>query len=332
MGCIDRINTSVKSNSSRRAFLALLAGMPALASAQTQYPTREIRLVVPWAPGGSVDITARLIARLAEEQGLRMVVDNMPGAKGAIGLQKVAASAPDGYTVGIATTSQLALVAQGLAKTGNDQFTYLHQVSVEPFLLLVPRNGPAQSLPAFLRMVRDKPGKVSLGTAGANNLPRILAAATARSQGVAHVPVACKGSAKVLIDLAGGQIDAAILKPSEAKSYLDAGLIHAIAVYGGKRLPSLPGVPTFAEHKIDVYPDGQLIQMSWLVGPAGLPNDVAAVLIHAAGKAMKSESFVRFAQENSFDAGTTSGQDLKRQVDSMQATLDKVAPKIFKKE
>src|SRR4051812_30439687 len=99
---------------SRRAMAAFLVCAPLVAGAQGAYPTHEIRLVVPWGAGGSVDIIGRRIAKIAEQDGLRLVVDNLPGATGAIGLAKVAGSAPDGYTLGLATSSQQALVAQGM--------------------------------------------------------------------------------------------------------------------------------------------------------------------------------------------------------------------------
>lgn len=314
----------------RTVALAVLCA-PLLATAQGAYPTREIKLIVPWGPGGSVDIIGRRIAKIAEQEGLRLLVDNQPGATGAIGLAKVAASAPDGYTLGLATTSQQALVAQGMTKTRNDQFTYLNQVAVEQFVLLVNSKGPAQTLPAYLKRLKDEPGKTSVAIAGSNNIPQILAATMARSQGVNVIPVSYNGGAKAVQDLAGAQVDSSILKPSEVKGQLDAGLVKAIATFADKRLPTMPNVPTFAEHGLNMYPDGPLPQTTYLVGPAGLPPEVVAKLTRVFSKVVASEEYRKFADDYDFSAIDSVGPALKKEIDGLQTTFDKVAPKIFQK-
>lgn len=316
----------------RRAVAAFLLCAPLLATAQGTYPTHEIKLIVPWGPGGSVDIIGRRIARIAEQDGLRIVIDNLPGATGAIGLAKVAAAPKDGYTIGLATTSQQALVAQGMTKTRNDEFTYLNQVAVEQFVLLVNSKSPMQTLPAYFKTLKDNPGKVSVAIAGSNNIPQILAVTLARSQGVEMIPVAYNGGAKAIQDLAGGQVDSSILKPSEVKGQLDAGLVKAIATFAEKRLPTMPAVPTFAENGLNMYPDGPLVQTTYLVGPAGMPPEVTAKLTRVFSKVIASQEYRKFADDYEFSPTDSVGPNLKKQIDDLQATLDKVAPKIFKKE
>jgi tripartite-type tricarboxylate transporter receptor subunit TctC len=317
---------------SRRAMAAFLVCAPLVAGAQGAYPTHEIRLVVPWGAGGSVDIIGRRIAKIAEQDGLRLVVDNLPGATGAIGLAKVAGSAPDGYTLGLATSSQQALVAQGMTKTRNDQFTYLNQVAVEQFVLLVQSKGAVQTLPAYFKSLKDRPGKVSVAIAGSNNVPQIFAATMAKAQGAEVIPVAYNGGAKAVQDLAGGQVDSSILKPSEVKGQLDAGLVKAIATFADKRLPTMPSVPTFAELGLNMYPDGPLPQTTYLVGPAGMPPEIVARLTRVFSKVIASEEYRKFADDYEFSATDSVGPALKKQIDELQGTLDKVAPKMFKKE
>lgn len=322
-------------NCNRRFLLAGAAAWGATAvfpaRAADPYPKREIRLIVPWGPGGSVDITARMIARLVAADGLNVIVDNQPGATGAIGLAKVAAAPGDGYTLGIATTSQLALVAQGLTKTRNDQFTVLNQVSEEQFLLLVPKDGPAQTLEDFLALMKKNPDKISIGTAGSNNLPQILGATTAELAGTTFIHVPYPGGAKVIGDLAGRQIDAAILKPSESKGQIDAGLIKPLAVFDDKRVPSRRDVPTFKEKGLDIYTSGRLSQMSWLVAPAKTPPAIVDRLTAAFAKAVKSSEYARFATDNGFTATDVMGKQLEAQVAAVQQTLNVLAPKVFKK-
>lgn len=315
---------------SRRTMMACLLATPMVGRAQTNYPVREVRLIVPWNPGGSVDISGRRIAKLAEAEGLRIIVENVPGASGSIGLAKVASAAPDGYTLGIATTSQLALVAQGLTKTRNDQFTYLNQVSLEQFVLLVPKDSPVREPADLLKRLKERAGRMSIGTAGSNNLPHIFAVATAKAAGADYIHAPYPGGAKAIMDLAGQQIEAAILKPSEAKGQIDAGLVRPIALYGKERLKALPGVPTFEEKGINVFPFGTLIQASWLVGPANIPEDIVARLTKVFSKAIMSSEYREYATENGFSAVDVSGQPLRALVDSVQSTLDQVAPIIFK--
>jgi len=302
-----------------------------LAGAQ-EYPTREVRLIVPWNAGGAVDITARMISKLAQTEGLTLVVDNVPGATGSIGMAKIAAAKPDGYTLGIGTTSQLALVAQGLTKTKNDQFTYLNQVSVEQFLLVVPGDSKIETPEAFMASIKSSAGKVSIGTAGGNNVAHILAMTTAEIAGgeIVHVPY--PGGAKVVGDLSGKQISAGVLKPSESKGQIQAGLIKPIAVYSENRIPSMPNVPSFAEKGWNTFPQGPLIQMSYLVAPANLPASVSEKLTLVFNKILQSSEYKAFANENGFSVKDTYGSALKKEVNVVQNTLNIVAPKLFKKQ
>lgn len=310
--------------------LAACAALPAQAA--DAYPSRAIRLVVPWAPGGSVDVTARMVAKLAAAKGLNLVVDNQPGATGSIGLAKVAQAAPDGYTLGIATSSQLALVAQKMTKTANDEFTYLNQVSVEQFFLLAPADSPVHTPAEAVDLIRRNPGKISIGTAGGNNLPHVLAATTAGLAGAPFIHVPYAGGSKVVIDLTGKQIAFGILKPSESRSQIESGMIKAVGVYSDKRLPGFDNVQTFAENKLNAFPNGPLIQMSWFVGPAKLPADITTKLIAVFREALQDPSYRKFAEDNGFSATDVSGAALRQQVDAVQATLDKVAPRLFTKE
>ena len=317
----------------RRSVLAALTCSPMLLRAETSnYPTREVRLIVPWNPGGSVDISARRIAKIAEAEGLRLVIENLPGASGSIGLARVASAQPDGYTLGLATTSQLALVAQGLTKTRNDQFTYLNQVSQEQFLLLVAQQSPVRDVEGFIKMMKERPGAVSIATAGGNNLPHILAVATAMLAGVEFVHAPYPGGAKAIMDLAGQQLDAAVLKPSESKAQIDAGLVRPLALYGNERLKAVSKVPTFAEKGYNINPFGPLLQTSWLVGPANMPADVTAKLTKILSTSIMSQEYRDFAEENGFTAMDLQGSHLKAQVDSVQSTLNTVVPKVFKKQ
>lgn len=127
-------------------------------------------------------------------------------------------------------------------------------------------------------------------------------------------------------------MESSILKPSEVKGQLDAGLVKAVATFADKRLPTMPSVPTFAEQWLNMYPDGPLPQTTYLVGPAGMPPEVVARLTKVFSKVTASDEYRKFADEYEFSPNDSVGPALKKQIDELQATLDRVAPRIFKKD
>lgn len=320
------------------SLLSRLAGALACACAVTAataqaadgFPDRSIRFIVPWNAGGSNDIAARELQQIiAEQQKITIVVENAPGATGAIGLGKVAAAPPDGYVVGMGTSSTLAQIAQNLTPLRNEQFAHIARVSTDPLILLVPKDGPAD-LQAFLAHMKQNPGKVSIGTPGTNNLNHIFAEMTARAAGVGYVNVPYPGGSRVIADLAGKQIQAAVLKPSESKGQIDAGYVRPIGVFGNERLQVYPDVPTFKEKGYDVYPYGPLVQMAYVVAPAGVSPQVRQRLVDIFSKAIQSEKFKTFAQQNGFLVDDMKGQALDKEVSNVQATLNSVATQVFK--
>jgi tripartite-type tricarboxylate transporter receptor subunit TctC len=299
-------------------------------AAEDAFPNHSIRFIIPWNAGGSNDIAARELQQIiAEQQKITIVVENAPGATGAIGLGKVAAAPPDGYVVGMGTSSTLAQIAQKLTPLRNEQFAHIARVSTDPLMLLVPKDGPA-TLDDFLAEMKRNPGKVSIGTPGTNNLNHIFAEMTARAAGVGYVNVPYPGGSRVIADLAGKQIQAGVLKPSESKGQIDAGYIRPIGVFGNDRLQVYPDVPTFKEKGYDVYPYGPLVQMAYVVAPAGIPDDVRARLVQIFSKAIQSEKFKAFGKQNGFLVDDMKGAALDAEVRNVQATLNSVATQVFK--
>lgn len=310
--------------------LACACAIAGAHAAPDNFPDRSIRFIIPWNAGGSNDIAARELQQIvAEQQKITLIVENAPGATGAIGLGKVAASPPDGYVVGMGTSSTLAQIAQNLTPLRNEQFAHIARVSTDPLILLVPKDGPA-NLEEFLVHMKQNPGKVSIGTPGTNNLNHIFAEMTARAAGVGYVNVPYPGGSRVIADLAGRQIQAAVLKPSESKGQIDAGYVRPIAVFSNERLQVYPDVPTFKEKGYDVYPYGPLVQMAYVVAPAGVPPQVRQRLIDIFSQAIQSEKFKTFAQQNGFLVDDMKGQALDTEVRDVQATLNSVATKVFK--
>lgn len=322
----------------RTLCMALLAALCAAAplspvqAAGPAFPSKEIHIIVPWSPGGAVDMTARIMQKIAAEDGVKVVVDNVPGATGSIGLAKVASAPADGYTVGLATTSLLALIAQDMTKVRHEQFSYLNQTSIEQLLMLVPKGGPAQTLEEFIAYMKKNPGKVSIGTPGNNNLNHIFAAMAAKAAGVDFVNVPYPGASKAISDLSGKQIDGAVLKTSESRAQIEADLVVAVGVFSKTRNPALPNVPTFQDKGFDVFPYGLLEQICYLVGPANLPADVAAKLTSIFKKVLQNPEYAKFAKENGFTNSDISGNALRQKIYAMQKGFDEAAPKLFKKK
>jgi tripartite-type tricarboxylate transporter receptor subunit TctC len=314
--------------------VALCVAIPlsSVQAASPAFPNKEIHMIVPWSPGGSVDMTARMMQKIAAEDNIRIIVDNVPGAGSIIGLTKVASAPADGYTIGIATSSLLALIAQDMTKLRNEQYTYLNQVSLEQLLLLVAKGGPAQTMEEFIALMKKNPGKISIGTPGNNNLNHIFAAMVAKASGVDFVNVPYPGGSKVISDLSGKQIDGAVLKPSESRAQIEAGMVKPIGVFSTVRNTMLPDVPTFKEKGHDVFPYGPLEMFSYLVGPANLPADVTAKLTSIFKKVMVSAEYAKFAKENGFTSADVNGDTLQKKVYGIQKTFNDVAPKLFKKK
>jgi tripartite-type tricarboxylate transporter receptor subunit TctC len=245
-------------------------------------------------------------------------------------MTKVANAEPDGYTVGMGTSSTLALIAQGLTPLKNEQFAPIARVTLDPLVLLVPTNAPyAKDLDTFLDHVKKNPGKVSVGTPGNNNLNHIFAVMTGRAAGTDIIAVPYTGGAKVIADLAGKQIEAAVLKPSESKGQIDAGLVKPIAVFSNERLKTLPDVPTFKEKGHDVFPYGPVVQMAYLVVPANTPAPVRDRLTQIFRKAIQSPKFRQPTEAAGAVVDDLTGAALGREITNVQKSLNEVGKKVF---
>lgn len=299
------------------------------AAADPAFPAKEIRFVVPWNAGGSNDLAARQLSQLLAEQNVRMVVENLPGATGSIGLTRVANAPADGYTVGMGTSSTLALIAQGLTPLKNEQFTPIARVTTDPLILLVPAGAPYSTLEGFLDHVKKNPGKVSIGTPGSNNLNHIFAVMSGRAVGTDIVAVPYTGGSKVIADLAGKQIEAAVLKPSESKAQIDGGLVKPIAVFANERLRALPDVPTFREKGFNVFPYGPLVQMAYIVAPAGLQPAVRERLTQIFSQALQSPKFKAWAEGSGAVVDNLTGAALGSEITNVQKSLNEVGSKVF---
>ena len=310
-----------------------VVGIQTTTALSQAYPQRDVTFIVPWNAGGSNDVAARALDPLLREQGIKIVIENVVGATGVIGMKRVAAAASDGYTLGMGTSSTLALIAQNKAQgLANGQFTNIARVSTDPLMLLVSSKSQPKSLDDFLKMMKANPGKTSIGTPGNYNLNHIFASMAAHSAGVDYVNVPYTGGSKVVADLLGQHVEAGVLKPSETLGQVQEGLLKPLGIFANERLEMFPDVPTFKEKGYDVFPYGPVVQMAYVVAPANLPPDVRTKLITAFRSAIQDPRFKDFAKKNAFLIDDMTGDDLTKEIDSVAKSIGTVAAQTFPKE
>ncbi|MEO8296424.1 MAG: tripartite tricarboxylate transporter substrate binding protein [Burkholderiales bacterium] len=300
----------------RRALsaLALLAAstltLPALGQS---YPTKPIKLIVPFAPGGPTDAFARVFGQaLGSALGQTVVIDNRPGAGGNIGVDAIAKSAPDGYTIGIGVNGPLAANLQLMGKLPYDpakDFTPLSLLFKAPNTLVVRADSPARSLMDLLKMARAKPGELAYGTGGTGASSHFSGELMNTLADVKTNAVPYKGDGPALVDLLGGTLPMAFLSVGTTAEHIKAGKLRALAVTSKERLPLLPEVPTMQEAGLPGY---EITAWYGLIAPAGLSHDTTQRLNDATVKIMNSPEMVaKIASMGGFVA-TGSPADFQR--------------------
>ncbi|MEO8152389.1 MAG: tripartite tricarboxylate transporter substrate-binding protein [Rhizobacter sp.] len=299
-------------NSNRRQFLLSSTALGASAFtgsvlAEAKFPDHPITIIDSFAAGGSSDVFARVLAeRMAPFLGGTVIVDNKPGAGGALGSEFVAKARPDGYTLGMATVSTLATAPAVNPKVRYDplkDFAHITNVLTVPSVLVVHPSVSAKNLKELVQLSKDKPGTVSFATPGVGSAGHVLLEHFMQLSGAKFLHVPYKGSAPMINDLLGGQLMVASDNLPSMLPHIQAGKVRAIAVRDNKRLESLPSVPTYAE---EGYP--LVSEPLWfgLVAPAGTPHDIVMRLNLAAHQAIATPEFsARLKQASAVAAPTT---------------------------
>lgn len=280
--------------SQRLSALAVLAISlilaPAIAAAAPQdYPTRTIRLVVPYPPGGPTDVVARILASgLSAKLGQTVIVDNRPGgAAGTVGSHVVAGADPDGYTLLLNQAGSLT-IAPTLYKLDYDPlkaFAPIGIVAASPEILALHPSVPAHSLAEFIAYAKSHPGKINFGTPGVGTLPHLLGEQLKLAAHITFTDVPYRGAGPAVVDLLAGRMQMMIDSSSVLLTHIQSGKLQAIAVTSDRRLPQLPNMPTFAEAG---YP--QLTASLWtgLLAPAGTPAPIIQKLNGVLSETLKT--------------------------------------------
>lgn len=249
------------------------------AMAQPGYPNKPIRLVVPFVPGGSTDVVARLLgAELKNELGQQVIVENKPGAGGNIGGDVVARAAPDGYTLLLAAAGPTVINPSLYSKMPFDPLKDLAPVTMlvrEHNLMAVPAAMPVKTLQEFITYARSKPNEINFGSPGNGSPAQLAGELLNQKSGLKMAHVAYKGSGAAVVDLMAGHISMMIDNMPALLPHVQGGKIRALAVPSERRAAAMPDVPTFKEAGMDNF-----IITAWkgVMVPAGTPKDVVEKL------------------------------------------------------
>jgi tripartite-type tricarboxylate transporter receptor subunit TctC len=266
---------SFKSIGSRFAIaLGLAIALPAAALAQ-DYPSKPIRLVVGYSPGGTTDIIARIIgAQLSKTLHQAVVVENRPGAGGNIGADFVAKAAPDGYTLMLGTAGTMAVnpwIYKNMPFDTVHDFAPISLIASLPNLMVVNPKVPARNVQEFVAWAKQHPGKVFFASSGIGNTPHLTAELFNQTTGLNMIHVPYKGSGPAMTDLVGGKVQVMFDNMPSAIGHARSGELRALAVTSPKRVSSAPDIPTVAESG---YPGFKVVTWFGLFAPAGTPSAV----------------------------------------------------------
>ena len=252
------------------ALVAALIGAPLSQTRAQDYPTRQITLIVPYPPGGGVDLIGRLVAqRLSAALGQQVVVENRGGAGGMIGTRDLAKAAPDGYTVGVTLTGMS--LSPNAGYVVNKDFSPIGLIASTPVLIVASPAFPAKTLADVIALAKKEPGKLSAGTPPAPTINFFAAKLFNLTAGVDITTVAYKGTGPLTNDVLGNQVPLGFDTIPAAVSNVKAGQLRAIAVTGATRSAALPDVPTAAESDL---PGFDAVQYYGLTAPAGVPRAI----------------------------------------------------------
>jgi tripartite-type tricarboxylate transporter receptor subunit TctC len=271
--------------------LTLLAA--SAAHAQPAFPSRPLRIIVPFTPGGSSDVLARAIGvEIGKTLGQPVVIDNVPGAGGSLGAERAAKAAPDGYTLLMGHIGTLAVNPSLYPKLPYDpqkSFAPVAWVARVPNVLVVNVSVPARNLQELVSLAKAKPGSLAYGSGGNGSAAHTTMEYLKMQTGTSFLHIPYRGTAPSVNDLVAGQVQAGFTGIPALLPHIRSGKLRALAVSSPKRLALLPDVPTVAETGVPGTKGFEADQWYGLVAPAGTPADVVALLNQHVNKALASE-------------------------------------------
>ena len=288
----------------------MVASAPVHAQDVSPYPSRPIRVLVGFQPGGGSDLLARLIGpKLGERLGQSVVIDNRSGAGGTIAMEITAKSQPDGYTLMVASGSQITN-ASLFTKVNYDllkAFAPVSQFTSEPYLWLVRPSLPVNTVSELIALAKSKPGALTCGSSGTGSSAHLGIELFNSLAGVRLTHVPYKGTGQALIDLLGSQIDMTLASAISGAPHIRSGRARALAVTSAKRSPLFPELPTIAEGGVPGY---EVVGWYGLVAPHGTPGAIIRKLNTEIGVILKTPEVITSLANNGTEAAPSTPQEL----------------------
>lgn len=310
------------------AVLTAAVGCFAVSSANAaNFPRKQIQIVVPYAPGGASDTVARIYGKELENQlGKPVVIVNRTGASGAVGLESVKNSKPDGYTMAYMPVESTMISALGLSDISSDDFTFVCRTMTIPAAITVHKDAAWNTLDDFLKYAKENPGKITVGNSGTGSIWNVAAASLEKAADVKFNHVPFDGAAPAVAALLGKNIDAVAVSPSEVKNNVDAGQFKVLAVIGDQHSSVVPDVKTTKELGYDVT------AMGWggFAVPKGTPADVVQILSDASVKVNASESLKKLLAERGFEYAPLTGTEMDAFAKDQLAQYKVLIPQLIK--
>jgi tripartite-type tricarboxylate transporter receptor subunit TctC len=290
----------------------LLAALAAPSSAR-QFPSKPITLVVPYAAGGNVDISARVLqAGIDDALGQPIIIENRPGAGGLIAGDYVARSTPDGHTLFVGSNASILLGPMTMPKPPyqwDKVFAPVSSLAVATNMLLVTPKLPAKSVAELIDYAKKNPGKLTLATSSGASINHFMAELLKLKTGMTWTEVHYRGNAPAINDLVAGHVDAGLMQLTDSRQHIEGGRLRALAVLGPKRAPAVPDVPTIVEAGL---PDVQGITFNGLFAPKGTPPAVVEKLSAAIRTALEKKSVADKLGELGSDARGSTPEEFTR--------------------
>ena len=286
---------------------------------------KQVSLIVPYAAGGASDTVARIYASALEQSlGTSIVVSNVTGASGAIGLEQVRNSNPDGYTIAYMPVESTMLKALGFTDLSTDDFRFIGRAMTIPAAVTVRADAPWDTFEDFVNYAKEHPGEIQVGNSGTGSIWHIAAASIEKECGVQFTHVPFDGAAPAVAALLGGNIQAVTVSPSEVKNNVDSGDFKVLCVLGESHSSVVPDVPTAQELGIDITIQG----WGGFAVPKDTPQAVIDILEKASETAINSDSVKKTLADRGYEHAYLSGSDMDQKASEELAYYSELIPEL----
>lgn len=286
---------------------------------------KQVSLIVPYSAGGASDTVARIYAsELEQSLGTSIVVSNVTGASGAIGLEQVRNSNPDGYTIAYMPVESTMLKALGFTDLSTDDFRFIGRAMTIPAAVTVRADAPWDTFEDFVNYAKEHPGEIQVGNSGTGSIWHIAAASIEKECGVQFTHVPFDGAAPAVAALLGGNIQAVTVSPSEVKNNVDSGDFKVLCVLGESRSSVVPDVPTAQELGIDITIQG----WGGFAVPKDTPQAVIDILEKASETAINSDSVKKTLADRGYEHAYLNGSDMDQKASEELAYYSELIPEL----